>query len=168
MSDPSKFGAFFHRTYIKVPRLDIYRSMISLSGITHQMWHDHSFSQRNKTSKIAVEVEVGGNGEEGLEKGFKKVGWFWRSLFLVKSQARSLLLCKKWAQSQVFLKNFSWSFQNIFFAEYISVAASWNYIIVSQRYSKTLMYIWTCFYYVRYKKSGENKLWHSYDIRNKT
>ena len=25
------------------------------------MWHDHPLSQRNKTSKIAVEVKVGGN-----------------------------------------------------------------------------------------------------------
>ena len=28
------------------------------------MWHDHPFSQRNK-KKRAVEVEVGGDGEEG-------------------------------------------------------------------------------------------------------
>ena len=37
----------------KVPRLNIYKSIISLSKITHQMWHGHPFSQRNKTSKIA-------------------------------------------------------------------------------------------------------------------
>ena len=36
------------------------------------MWHDHPFNQRNKTSKIAVEVKVGGNGIEGIK--FKK-GW---------------------------------------------------------------------------------------------
>ena len=52
----------------KVSSLDIYRSIISLSEITHQMRHDHPFSQRKKTSKIAVEVRVGGNGEEELEK----------------------------------------------------------------------------------------------------
>ena len=28
------------------------------------MWHNHPFSQRNKTSKKAVEVKVRGNGRE--------------------------------------------------------------------------------------------------------
>ena len=32
------------------------------------MWHDDPFSQRNKTSKIAVKLKVGGNREEGLNK----------------------------------------------------------------------------------------------------
>ena len=36
------------------------------------MWHDYPFSQRNKPSKIAVEVKVGGNGEEGLDKILKR------------------------------------------------------------------------------------------------
>ena len=35
------------------------------------MWHDHPFSQRNKTSKIAVVVKVRGNRKEGLNKIFK-------------------------------------------------------------------------------------------------
>ena len=60
--------------WYKVPRLDIYRSIILLSEITHQIWHNHLFSPRNKTSKIAVEVEVGGSGEEGLEKILKRWG----------------------------------------------------------------------------------------------
>ena len=38
----------------KVPRLDVCRSIISLSKIVYQMWHDHSFSQRNKTTERAV------------------------------------------------------------------------------------------------------------------
>ena len=42
----------------RVPRLNIYRSIISLSEIAHQMWNDHLFSQRNKTSKIVVEVKA--------------------------------------------------------------------------------------------------------------
>ena len=37
------------------------------------MWHNHPFSQRKKTSKIAVEVKVGGNGNKGLDKIWK--GW---------------------------------------------------------------------------------------------
>ena len=44
-----------------------HRSIISLSEITHQMWHDAPFSPRNKTSKIEVEVKVGGNRKEGLD-----------------------------------------------------------------------------------------------------
>ena len=55
--------------------------------------------------------------------------YLWRSSFLVKLQARSLLLCKNWAQSQLFLKNFAWNFQNTFFIEYIWVLASWDYIV---------------------------------------
>ena len=35
------------------------------------MWHDHQFSQKNKTSKIAVEVKVGGNRKERLQKVHK-------------------------------------------------------------------------------------------------
>ena len=38
------------------------------------MWHDHPFSQRNKTPKIAGEVKVGVNGKEWLEKNFKRWG----------------------------------------------------------------------------------------------
>ena len=37
------------------------------------MWHDYRLSQRNKTSKIRVEVKVGGDGEEGWTK-FSKGG----------------------------------------------------------------------------------------------
>ena len=38
------------------------------------MWHDHPFSQRNKTTKIALGVEVGGDGEGGVEQNWKKGG----------------------------------------------------------------------------------------------
>ena len=46
----------------KVSRLDMCRSIISLSKTTHQKWGDHPFSQRNKTRKGAMGVEVGGDG----------------------------------------------------------------------------------------------------------
>ena len=39
------------------------RSVTTLSKIIHQMSHDHPFSQKNKTTKKAVEMEVGGDGE---------------------------------------------------------------------------------------------------------
>ena len=32
------------------------------------MWHNHPFRQRHKTSKMAVEVKFGGDGEEGLNE----------------------------------------------------------------------------------------------------
>ena len=54
-----------------MPKLD--RSIISLSKITHQM-QDHPYNQRNKTSKIEVEVKVGGYREEGLDETFKRCG----------------------------------------------------------------------------------------------
>ena len=64
-----------HETHIKVPRLDMCRS-ISLSKRTHQMWHDHPFSQRNKSTEGTVGVRFGGDREKGgggeggkLEKG---------------------------------------------------------------------------------------------------
>ena len=61
---------------LKAPRLAMRRSIISLSKITHQMWHNHSISQRNKATKRAGEgrfgcvcawvcvVVVGGEGGE--------------------------------------------------------------------------------------------------------
>ena len=39
-----------------MPRLDMCRSMLSLSKIAHQMWCDHSFSQRNMTTERTVGV----------------------------------------------------------------------------------------------------------------
>ena len=48
------------------------------------MWYDHPFNQRNKTSKIAVEVKVGGNGKEGLDKILKKWGRQCRGVFIYR------------------------------------------------------------------------------------
>ena len=36
---------------VKVPRLDISRSIISLNQTTHQIWYEHPSNQRNKTQK---------------------------------------------------------------------------------------------------------------------
>ena len=46
---------------------------IILSKIANQMWHDYSFSQRNKTTERAVGwgFEVTGKGGE-VEQNFKK------------------------------------------------------------------------------------------------
>ena len=46
------------------------------------------------------------------------------------------LIFKMWAQLQILLNDFAWDFQNTFFAEHISVAASWNYIIVNTLFFK--------------------------------
>ena len=62
------------RSGTKVPRLAIYRFLISLSEITYQMWNDNTFIQRNKTSKIVVEVKVGDNRKEKFNKMLKRWG----------------------------------------------------------------------------------------------
>ena len=36
------------------------------------MWHDHPFSERNKTLKKSELVNVEGGGEEGLDKILKR------------------------------------------------------------------------------------------------
>ena len=59
VSDLSKLEALLHKTHIKillVPRFDMCGSIISLSKIAHQMWRDHLFGQRNKTTERAVSV----------------------------------------------------------------------------------------------------------------
>ena len=52
------------------------RSILSLSKIAHQMWHDHPFSQRNRTTERSVGVRVGGDreigGGEGVEQNLEK------------------------------------------------------------------------------------------------
>ena len=56
---------------------------ISLSKITHQIWRNHPFIQRNRTTEGAVGVGVGGNrqGEmvgENLKRGagLSNIGWY--------------------------------------------------------------------------------------------
>ena len=58
--------------WYQVPRLRMCR-FISLSKITHQMWGNHPFSQKNKTRKSAGGVEVGGNGEDRHGKGVANI-----------------------------------------------------------------------------------------------
>ena len=53
--------------------------LISLSKIAHRMWHDHPFSQRNKTTERTVGLGVGGDskvggGGGGLDKVLKRRG----------------------------------------------------------------------------------------------
>ena len=45
---------------------------IPLSKLTHQIWRDHPFSQRNKTTERAVGVGVGGDREVRGGEGSKK------------------------------------------------------------------------------------------------
>ena len=48
-------------------------SIMLLSKKTHQMWRDHTFCQRNKTTERVV--GVGGNRERGaVEQSLKKEG----------------------------------------------------------------------------------------------
>ena len=52
----------------KLPRLYIYRSIMSLRKITYQMCHGHPFSQRYKTSK-----KQGAEGWKQQKEGFRKI-----------------------------------------------------------------------------------------------
>ena len=47
------------------------RSILSLSKIAHQMWSDHPFSQRNRTTERTVEVGLRGDWE--VEEGGVRV-----------------------------------------------------------------------------------------------
>ena len=47
----------------EVLRLDMCRSILSLSKVVHQMWHDHPFSQRNRKTEWTMGVEDGGDRE---------------------------------------------------------------------------------------------------------
>ena len=41
------------------------RSILLLSKIAHQKWHDHPFSQRNMTKERAMGLGVGGDRSRG-------------------------------------------------------------------------------------------------------
>ena len=76
--DLSKLNFLLHKrkhnpSGTKIIKLGMCRCIISLSKITHQMWHDPPFSQENKATKRVVRVEVGGErGEKRVEQNFKK------------------------------------------------------------------------------------------------
>ena len=77
VSDLSKLDTLFYKTNIKVllvlskvSRLDMCRSILLFNKKAHQMWLDHSFSQKNMTTERTVRVGLGGDREveEGLDK----------------------------------------------------------------------------------------------------
>ena len=70
--------ALLHKTHIKVLRLDMCTFMISLSKIAHQMWRDHPFSQRNKTTEWADGVVTGGDREGGMWAGGESLDKTWK------------------------------------------------------------------------------------------
>ena len=62
MSELSKLDTLLQKTHIKVLlvlRLDMCRSILSFSTIAHQMWRDHLFSQRNRTTERREGVGLG-------------------------------------------------------------------------------------------------------------
>ena len=63
----------------------------------------------------------------------------------ISEWARLITHLKTWAQLQVFLKNLASNFQTTFFTEHISVAASWNYVIVSRLSSRGTQRLWNTF-----------------------
>ena len=52
---------------------DMCRSISSLSKITHQMWHDHPFSQRNRSIEGTVVGGFGGHWGVGGGGGLDKI-----------------------------------------------------------------------------------------------
>ena len=76
MSDLGKFNTLLYKTH-KVLLVLRYQcdtnDIISLSKITHQMWHDHPFSQKNKATKRASNGGRGFGG--GCEQNLKMGGW---------------------------------------------------------------------------------------------
>ena len=58
---------------IKVQRLDMCRSTISLGKMAYQMWRNYPFSQRNK-KKRAVEVRIEGDWKGDYTKFQQGVG----------------------------------------------------------------------------------------------
>ena len=54
------------------------------------MLHDHPFGQGNKTSKIEVEVKVGGNRKEGLDKILKRQDRQNRGVFITQRMLGTL------------------------------------------------------------------------------
>ena len=70
MSDLSKLGVLLHKTHIKVLLVLRYQGSTCVDPydkITHQMWHDHPFSQINKTTERAV---GGGLRQERMGDGW--------------------------------------------------------------------------------------------------
>ena len=70
------------------------------------------------------------------------------------------LIYKIWAQLQILSKNFAWDFQKTFFAEHISVAASWNYFIISTLSFK-IGFIQTFLNNILNNQQVSQKLWNT-------
>ena len=80
------------------------RSISLLSKITHQMRHDHPFSQRNRSTEGTVGVGVGGDrgleGVGGLDKIWKRRGRQYRmGLHIIVGFAPLWQLCKETLKS---------------------------------------------------------------------
>ena len=82
VSDLGKFNALLYKTHkvLLVLRYQCDTNDISLSKITHQMWHDHPFSQKNKATKRASNGGRGFGG--GCEQNLKMGGWWYRVIFI--------------------------------------------------------------------------------------
>ena len=59
MCKTSVKDTLLRKTHVKVLRLDMCRSMMSVTKIAYQLWNDHPFSQRNKTTEGAAWVGAG-------------------------------------------------------------------------------------------------------------
>ena len=93
----SKLDALLHKTQTKVflvLRLNMCRSILSLSKIAHQMGCDQPFRQRNMATERTGEMGVRGDGEVGdkiLKNGGSNIG----DLNKIRGLATLCQLCKK-------------------------------------------------------------------------
>ena len=74
VSELSKLDALLHKTCIKVLRLDMCTSMISLSKIAHQIWHNHPFSHDEQGNIMSSEGEGWEKWRRGSWTEFEKWG----------------------------------------------------------------------------------------------
>ena len=80
MSELSKLDALLHKTCIKILLVLRYqslahvRSLTSLSKIAYQLWRDHLFSQRNKTTDRVMGVGVESDREDRESRQNLKMG----------------------------------------------------------------------------------------------
>ena len=84
VSELSKLDVLLHKTCIKVLKLNMCTSMISLSKIAHQVWCDHPFSQRNKTAEWSVGWVLEVTGKGGWTKFEKGEGGRQYRVFFIK------------------------------------------------------------------------------------
>ena len=100
------------------------RAIISLSKITHLLWRDHPFSQRNKKTKAAMGWSLEAMGEGGLDKirkrGVGNIGV--RNPLPTTQPFSDQIFIFYFCNSSVFLETILYSLCLIYFSYFIFLA----------------------------------------------